>query len=175
MATSTKHHLIAARVTETEKLAFSQAARRQGRTESSLLLQLVREATAAAAAHPAEQPPDACREVSSDRITLRLLPGDRALAAERAAARSLPLSTYLVSLVRAHVRGCVPMTGDMLAVLKGLVAELGAVRRTLGLATATRLELATAIERACEIASRGSEEVRALLRERLREWSAGDA
>jgi predicted DNA binding CopG/RHH family protein len=42
------------------------------------------------------------------RLTIRLVPEDRLLLCERAAARGMPAATYVSSLVRAHLRTLAP-------------------------------------------------------------------
>lgn len=71
------------------------------------------------------------RSTSSDRITLRLRPGDRALLDARAVQRGMRPATYLVALVREHVRGSAPLPVAELNALKLAIAEVSSVARSL--------------------------------------------
>ncbi len=68
---------------------------------------------------------------ASGRISVRLLPDDLLWVRERAVSRSLPTSTYISLLVRAHLRSLAPLPNEELAALKRSVAELGAIGRNL--------------------------------------------
>jgi hypothetical protein len=94
---------ITARPSAAEKARFTWLAERAGMSESALALMAIRAVldpdgkahTAAAAASE--------RGAATDRITVRLRPGDGAAIARRAAQRGMKASTYLAALVRAHV------------------------------------------------------------------------
>jgi hypothetical protein len=75
-------------------------------------------------AEPARQP-------ATDRITIRLRPGDRLALNQRAAERGTRSSTYLAALVRAHLAARPPLTIAELSVLKQGVAVLAKLRRAL--------------------------------------------
>ena len=64
------------------------------------------------------------RVTATDRITIRLRPGDGAAIARRAAARGMKASRYLSTLVRAHVSGNPPLPHAELATLKSSVTVL---------------------------------------------------
>jgi hypothetical protein len=99
-------------------------------SESALLTLLIdsvleRNAVDASACDRYENAP-AC-----DRISLRLRPGDRALLNACAAARHMKPATYLVALVRAHVRRDAPLPMAELNALKVAVSQMSAVGRHL--------------------------------------------
>jgi hypothetical protein len=71
------------------------------------------------------------REPATDRITIRLRPGDRKAIGERAARRGLKDSTYVAGLVRAHVSANPPLAADELDALKQAVAVLAGLGRLL--------------------------------------------
>ena len=68
---------------------------------------------------------------ATDRITIRLRPGDRAALNLRADARGIPASRYLAVLVRAHIAASPPLTVAELAILKDGVAVLSKLSRAL--------------------------------------------
>jgi hypothetical protein len=111
------------------KERFASAAARQGLSESALLKRLVDQMLATgseqsvAAVVPVD-PRDA-------RVTVRLVPEDRALLRERAAARTMPAATYVSILVRAHLRQLAPLPDRELSALRSTVNELAALGRTL--------------------------------------------
>jgi Bacterial mobilisation protein (MobC) len=65
------------------------------------------------------------------RVYIRLRHDDRTILRERAEARGMPTSTYVAALLRAHLRNLAPLPQEELAVLKRLIAELGAIGRNL--------------------------------------------
>jgi hypothetical protein len=71
------------------------------------------------------------RGPATDRITIRLRPGDGESIARRAAQRGMKPSGYLAALVRAHVTVNPPLTANELAALKQSVAVLAGVGRLL--------------------------------------------
>lgn len=71
------------------------------------------------------------RQPATDRITIRLRPGDRRTLNQRAAQRGIRSSTYVAALVRAHIAASPPLTIDELAVLKHGVAVLATLGRAL--------------------------------------------
>jgi hypothetical protein len=71
------------------------------------------------------------RTPATDRITIRLRPGDGEALTRRAARRSMKASAYLAALVRAHVAVNPPLAARELAALKESVVILAALRRLL--------------------------------------------
>lgn len=119
--------LIAMRASSETKQRFAEFAASRGLSASALLRLLVH--TVLADQAPALQAPAVSR--ASDRLTLRLRPGDRALAETRAAARRMKTSSYLVMLIRAHLRAAPTMPLAEIDALKAAVGQLGALRREL--------------------------------------------
>lgn len=165
-------------ITTEAKQRFSAAARQLGLSESALLRRLVLQvlATATEAPFPLAAPdraPDA-------RITVRLVPEDRALLRKRAAARAMATSTYVSILVRAHLRRLAPLPDWELAGLKATTAELATLGRNLNTSAGllrgpyqgsgpTREEL-FAIVRACEALR---DHTRGLMKANLVSWQQG--
>jgi len=71
------------------------------------------------------------RHTRDARLYVRLHLEDRLLLRERATARGMAPATYVSVLVRAHLRGLVPLPKEELTALKRSVAELGAIGRNL--------------------------------------------
>jgi len=131
LATASRQPLIAARTSSERKAQFAALAASRGLSESALLTAVV---DAVLGRNPVTNSSDADsadRSPSSDRITLRLRPGDRALLDARAAQRGMKPATYLVALVRAHVRCSAPLPAAELNALKLAVAELSSLARHL--------------------------------------------
>jgi hypothetical protein len=121
-------HLSAWVDTET-KLSFGNAAARQGLSESALLKRLIRQMLAAVP--DATVAPIAPVDPRDARVTVRLVPEDRALLRERAMARDMPTATYVSVLVRAHLRQLPALPDRELAALRSCVNELAVVGRNL--------------------------------------------
>lgn len=68
---------------------------------------------------------------ATDRITIRLRPGDHETIARRAAQRGMKASTYLAALVRAHVAANPPLAATELAALKQSIIVLAGFGRLL--------------------------------------------
>jgi len=132
-AASSRRPSVTVRLTPDEKRRFATIAAAQGQSESELGLTAVRlllelnanQIPPAASAMP--------KESASDRITIRLRPGDRQTIAERARRRSTKASTYIAALVRAHVASNPPLTADELTAFKQAVAVLAGYGRLMAL------------------------------------------
>lgn len=130
--------VIALRVSNEKKAGFQALAASRGMSESKLLDLLIETVLDE---NPVRPPPaketvtkpQAEEEAGegSDRVTIRLRPGDGALLKKRAEQRGLARSTYLAALVRAHVRHDPPMPQAELAAVKQTGAELSAIGRNL--------------------------------------------
>src|SRR2546422_2446708 len=92
---------ITARPSPDEKQRFATLAAARGLSESALALTAIRAVMAADSLHQVS--PTAPRVAATDRITIRLRPGDGEAITRRAAQRGMKASTYLAALVRAHV------------------------------------------------------------------------
>ena len=111
------------------KQRFSSAAARQGLSESALLKRLVDQMLATGSGEEiASVVPVDLRDA---RVTVRLVPVDRAVLRERAAARTMPAATYVSMLIRAHLRQLAPLPDRELSALRSAVNELAVLGRNL--------------------------------------------
>ena len=116
-----------------------------GLSESALAMIAIRKALDPDAAPLRESVPAPAQGPATDRITIRLRPGDGESIARRAAQRGMKPSAYLAALVRAHVAVNPPLSANELAALKQSVAVMAGVGRLL--AQAIRLPSSSRIER----------------------------
>lgn len=122
---------ITVRPSPAEKARFARLADAAGISEAALALKAIRAVlpsdnyAGSDSATVAEHPP------STDRITVRLRPGDAAALARRAAHRGMKASTYLAALARAHIAANPPLTVAELAALKTSVFVLSGLGRAL--------------------------------------------
>lgn len=119
---------ITARPTPGEKERFTQLAASGGISESALALIAIRALLESNGPLPGAITPESRRQPATDRITVRLRPGDGRAISQRASQRGMRASTYLAALVRAHVSANPPFTVDEIATLKHgvvLLAKLG--------------------------------------------------
>ena len=133
MPSALRTAVVGTRTSSETKTRFAALAAQQGLTESALLALLIDKVVAANATSDAIEPAQRTRETecASDRLTLRLRPGDRTLAEAKAAARRMKTSSYLAMLVRTHVRGTPVMPPTELDELKSVVGHLAALGRQL--------------------------------------------
>lgn len=115
---------ITARPSAAEKARFRSLAMRAGMSEAALALVAIRSLLDPEGKIPQTATSAMERLAASDRITIRLRPGDGATIAQRAAARGMKTSAYLAALVRAHLRANPPLPVAELAALKESVAVL---------------------------------------------------
>lgn len=122
----------------------------------------------------------------ADRITLRLRSGDRALAAERAGARSMKTGSYLALLIHNHVHDAAVLPSNELDQVRVTCAQLAALARQLGrfgmpntLPDQCASELGDAIALARREVEMAREATAALVRRNLASWETrsevGDA
>jgi hypothetical protein len=111
------------------KQRFASAAARQGLSESALLKRLIEQMLAAGPAEAIAPPVPV--DLRDARVTVRLVPEDRALLRERAAARMMPAATYVSMLVRTHLRQLAPLPDRELLALRSAVSELAVLGRNL--------------------------------------------
>lgn len=163
------------------KQRFANAAARQSLSESALLKRLVDHMLASAPTeHLAD--PVAPTNVRDARLTVRLVPEDRALLRERAAARTMHAATYVSVLVRSHLRRVAPLPDRELSSLQASVRELAAIGRNLNTMArllqqdarqaAPGLHEVQAILRVCEALR---DHFRALIKANLISWDIGHA
>lgn len=115
---------ITARPTAAEKARFRALAMRAGMSESALALVAIRRLLDPDGKSPPTTSIAMERLAATDRITIRLRPGDGETIAQRAAARGMKVSAYLAALVRAHVQANPPLPAGELVALKKSVAIL---------------------------------------------------
>jgi hypothetical protein len=117
---------ITARPTLEEKEHFAWLADSRGISESQLALLAIRvliDSSPTTSRIPAHH----VHVGATDRITVRVRPGDGKAIAARAERRGLMPSAYIAALVRAHVAANPPLAADELQALKEAVAQLTAV------------------------------------------------
>jgi hypothetical protein len=123
---------ITARPTPAEKQRFAELAAARGLSESALALIAIRALLESNTVVPAgATQPATPSEAATDRITIRLRPGDRHIISDRAARRSMKTSAYLAALVRAHIGANPPVPAAELSKLKTMVTALVALSRVL--------------------------------------------
>ena len=121
---------ITARPTPAEKERFATLAASRGMSESTLAMIAIRSLLDCNDVGETNAP-STRRERSTDRITIRLRPGDRRVINERANRRGMKASTYLATLVRAHIATDPPLTHDELGAYKQGVILLAGLGRLL--------------------------------------------
>jgi hypothetical protein len=114
---------ITARPSADEKERFAVLARSRGLSESALALSAIRAVieTDSGCLDPYATGP---HTPATDRITIRLRPGDGEAITRRAAERGMKRSAYLAALVRAHVAVNPPLATKELATLKHSIVVL---------------------------------------------------
>jgi len=122
---------ITARPSAAEKQRFRGLAERAGVSESALALVAIRKLLGPDAPPTAHAHNGTGRVAATDRITIRLRPGDGAAIARRAADRGMKASAYLAALVRAHLQRNPPLPAPELAALKQGVEMLTHLSRVL--------------------------------------------
>jgi len=112
------------------KQRFAAAAARQGLSESALLKRLIEQMLSSAPTDSLAEPSEPS-DLRDARLTVRLIPEDKVLLRERAAARTMPAATYVSVLVRAHLRRLAPLPDRELSSLQASVRELATIGRHL--------------------------------------------
>ena len=112
---------ITVRVAAHEKEWFATLARSRGVSESTLALSVIRSIADSGCFDPYATSP---RTPATDRITIRLRPGDGQAIAGRASERGMKPSAYLAALVRAHVGVNPPLAANEVAALKHSIVVL---------------------------------------------------
>jgi hypothetical protein len=114
---------ITTRPSPAEKARFASIAASRGMTESALALSAIRSylgSDPAIRASILNEP----QIRATDRITIRLRPGDGRWIARRAQERGMKSSAYLAALVRAHVACDPPLPMEEIRILKRAVTVL---------------------------------------------------
>jgi hypothetical protein len=120
-ATGSSLPSITVRLSPREKQWFSTLARSRGLSESALALSTIRSIADSGSLDSDATGP---RTPATDRITIRLRPGDGQAIAQRAARRGMKVSGYLAGLVRAHLAVNPPLAANEVAALKQSIAAL---------------------------------------------------
>jgi hypothetical protein len=121
-----------------DKARFSTLAARSGLSESALALVAIRYVLGRSTKPASEAAgPALVRGPATDRITIRLRPGDGVSIEQRAAKRGMKPSAYIAALVRAHVTANPPWPAAELTALKQAVVVLAGVGRVLAQAART--------------------------------------
>lgn len=118
---------ITARPSSEEKVRFATLAAVSGLSEAALALKAIRSVLDGNDSLARTSAAGAARATATDRITIRLRPGDRNAIATRAAKRGMKASAYLAALVRAHVVANPPLAAQELSALKYSVAVLAGI------------------------------------------------
>ena len=166
--------LLAARTHPETKSRFEALAISQGKTVSRLLNEVVASAVDARPAHEA-----GVEAGGSERISVRLRPGDRALLNARATERCMKPGSYTAMLLHGHLRRYAPLPIDELNHMKVAVGHLGALARTLQYLTrdvspsgVVPAELLQEIALLRQSVSAVRETVAALVRTNLESWES---
>jgi hypothetical protein len=114
-------HSITVRVSVDEKNWFATLARSRGLSESALALSVIRSVKDSGSLDRHATGP---QSPATDRITIRLRPGDGEAIARRASERGMKPSAYLAALVRAHVAVNPPLASKEIAELKHSIIVL---------------------------------------------------
>ena len=122
---------ITARPSPEEKARFKLLAQHVGLSESTLALNAIRALLERDDAWLRRQSPLNPEQVAAtDRITIRLRPGDGLAVIQRATERGFKPATYISALVRAHITANPPLPSAEISALKmsvGVLAGLGTV------------------------------------------------
>lgn len=176
-ASATRRPTITIRLTASEKQSFANLAAVRGISESELALAAIRELLNSNDHAAGMELP--VRQASSDRITIRLRPGDRQWIADRAAQRGIKVSRYLAALVRAHVARNPPLTNDELVTLKVTVSvlshirvELGAIARSILTSTPNAVTLIRELRQIAVVVVEAERQAHALARAALISWES---
>ncbi|HEY6644526.1 hypothetical protein [Povalibacter sp.] len=161
------------------KARFAALARQRGLSESALMKRLLEQALVIAEGGAAPSLPEEARLPRSQRLSIRLVPGDRVLLRERAAARSLAAASYVSLLIRAHLRAVAPLPTTELRALRECVAELAAIGRNLNQWVRSGGEAAhlrpgnLQVMNMLKLCESLRDHVRALMRTNLHSWQCG--
>lgn len=185
MTSNCRSSVIRTRVPQETRAKFSALAAFHGLCEAHLLARMVNEVlkdSSPVGRDGLEKEETSTPDVEDStlpRVALRLRPGDRALATLRADACGMKLSSYLVLLVRNHVRRSAVPPPCELTQLKILCAHLAALRRQLEAFGTPNTSIDVAAEQGGVLAEvrnqveAAREEVSAIVRRNLVCWETG--
>ena len=122
---------ITVRLSPEEKQRLAELAASRGLSECALAVATLRALLTPGTPSALSIPSASRREAATDRITIRLRPGDGAALEARAARRRIRASTYVAALVRSHIAADTVLTADELDSVKKAVVVLAGVGRLL--------------------------------------------
>jgi hypothetical protein len=122
---------ITVRLSPEEKRRFAELAASRGLSECALAAGTLRALLNPGISSTINATSASAREAATDRITIRLRPGDGAALDARAARRRMKTSTYLAALVRSHIAANTVLTAHELETVKQAVVVLAGVGRVL--------------------------------------------
>jgi len=178
--------VISARVSSDTKASFAALAARHRLSESSLLVKMVHEVIQSNG--PIALTSNAQRAANdsdggvgaTDRITLRLRPGDRLAVARRARAHGMRTGSYLALLIHNHVHASTVLPPNELAQIKAVGAQLAALGRQLRVfgmtnnpAGSVALDLGEVITLVRREVESARETTAAVVRRNLISWESG--
>jgi hypothetical protein len=122
---------ITVRLSPDEKQRFAELAASRGLSECALAVAVLRALLTLGASSALNIPSASRRQAATDRITIRLRPGDGAALEARAAQRRMKTSTYVAALVRSHIAANAVLAANELETVKQAVVVLAGVGRIL--------------------------------------------
>ena len=122
---------ITVRLSPKEKREFAELAASRGLSECALAIVTLRALLIPGASSVVNVPSASPRAAATDRITIRLRPGDGTALDARAARRRMKTSTYVAALVRSHIAADTVLTAHELETVKQAVVVLAGVGRVL--------------------------------------------
>jgi hypothetical protein len=167
---------ITARPSTEEKARFASVAAARGISEAALALSAIRAAIGATASSSELDVPDTRVSAATDRITIRLRPGDGAWISRRAAERGMKSSAYLSALVRAHIARSPPLPASELGALKLSVVVLAGLGRLLAREAKAPAGIAQDdLQRTRDSITRLEQQTHALVKAALISWESRSA
>ncbi len=157
------------------KSRFAALAFSRGLSDSALLKQLVELAVIGVSLELAS--PHPLVAVTRDaRITIRLVPADRLLLRERAAARGMRAASYVSTLTRAHLRSLSPLPDREIAAMQAIAVQLAAMGRnvrTIALTSPSAGLTPDHTRMTLKLCEATREYVRGVMRANRRSWANG--
>lgn len=145
---------------------------RAGVSESALAMMVIRSVLNPNAKSNCETDSAPSPVPATDRITIRLRPGDGISIAQKAAQRGMKPSAYIATLVRAHVTHNPPWPANELAALKQSVAVLAGLGRLLANAAKSSGITCDDLQRTRAVVATLEQRTHDLVREALISWES---
>lgn len=170
---------ITVRLSPEEKQRFAELAASRGLSECALAVVTLRTLLIPGTSPVGNIPSALPREAATDRVTIRLRPGDGAALEARAARRRMKPSTYLAALVRAHVAADTVLTANELETVKQAVVVLAGVGRVLSRiarcgsqGSSLSPEIRQALAQTCSVVAAVEQRTSDFARAALRSWES---